>query len=86
MAADANVAAIVQINPGHIEADPVGIRNASRGDQDVAAFDSPLAGGRARRNSDLFAGSSAHVTDLGRDGKLNAFRAENALQFVGNVG
>ena len=41
---DANIAAIVQLDPGHIEADPVGIRNATRGDQDVAAFNRPLAG------------------------------------------
>ena len=76
---DANVAAIVQIDPGHIEADPVGIRNASRGDQDVAAFNRPLAGSRPHRNRDLFAGAAAHVKDLGRHDETECLQSRGCV-------
>ena len=62
---DANVAAAVEIDPCHIEADPVSVRNASRGDKDVAAFDGLLAGSRPHRHCDLFAGTATHLEDLG---------------------
>src|SRR6266852_4757410 len=40
---------------------------AARRDQDVAALDLLLTGGRAHANIDLFFGSAAHIEGLGRD-------------------
>ena len=83
---DANVAAIVQLDPGHVETGPVGVRNATSGGQDVAAFNRALTRSRPHRNRDLFAGTAAYEMDLGRHDELNAFGAQDALQFIGNIG
>src|SRR5882724_13129587 len=43
---DANVATGVQLDAGVLEADPRGVRRASSRDEDVAALDPSLPGGR----------------------------------------
>jgi hypothetical protein len=63
-----------------------GIRHAPGGDQDVAALDRPLAGGRANSEPDLLAGAGAHAKDFGRKRKLDAFGAEDLLHSGGNIG
>jgi hypothetical protein len=82
---DANVAAIVELDTGLLQADAVGVRNAARGNQNVAALDRPLGGARAHGHADLLSGAAAHAKDLGRQQKLNAFGAEDPLQFLGDV-
>src|SRR5262249_49776674 len=52
--------------PRLIEPDPGGVWNASRRDQDVAALDLLLTGGRAHGNADFLAGSALHIESLGR--------------------
>src|SRR5215813_3889244 len=44
---DANISASVQLDPGLLEADSLGVWNATRRDQNVAALDLLLAGWRA---------------------------------------
>ena len=56
---DANVATTVQLNAGLLKPDPGGVRNAPRRDQDVAALDLLLAGGRAHDKADFLSGSAA---------------------------
>jgi hypothetical protein len=63
---DANVATTVQLDASLLEPDPGGVRNAPRRDQDVAAFDALLAGGRAHDKADFLSGSAAHIDGLGR--------------------
>ena len=59
---DANVTAIIQFDPGLVEADPGSVRNPPCRDQDVAACDLLFAGGRTRYNIDLFARAAASST------------------------
>ena len=63
---DANVTTAVQLDPGVLEPDPGGVWNAPRRDQNVAAIDLSLAGGRAHGEADLFSGSAVHIEGLGR--------------------
>ena len=83
---DANVATTVQLNAGLLEPDPGGVRNAPRRDQDVAALDLLLAGGRAHGKADFLSGSAVHMEGLGRHQKLNAFVTENPLHLIRDVG
>jgi hypothetical protein len=61
-------------------------RSAPRRDQDVAALDLLLTGGRACDKVDCFSGSAVHVEGLGTDKKLNTFVTENPLQPLRDVG
>jgi hypothetical protein len=83
---DANITASVQLDPSLVEPDPGGVWNAPCCDQDIAALDLLLAGGRARHNTDLFTRPAVHTVDFGRRQKLNAFVAEDPLHFIRDVG
>ena len=83
---DANVAVSVQLDAGLLEPDPGGIGNAPRRDQDVAALDLLLTGGRAHGEADFFAGSALHIEGLRLEEKLNAFVTQNSLHFIDDVG
>jgi hypothetical protein len=54
-----NIAATVQLDPNFLKADAGGVGNTSGRDQDVAALDLLLAGGRAHDKADFLA-RSAH--------------------------
>src|SRR6185369_13785962 len=70
---DANIATTVQLDAGLLEPDPGGVRRPPRRDQDVAALDLLLTGGRAHGQADLPSGSTANLEDLGRHEELDAF-------------
>src|SRR5262245_51757742 len=52
---------------------PLGVWNATRRDQNVAALDLLLAGWRAHRNADFLSRASVNVEGLGRYQTLDAF-------------
>src|SRR5262249_41191164 len=83
---DANIAASVQLDPGLLEADSLGVWNATRRDQNVAAFDLLLAGWRAHRNADFLSRASVNVEGLGRYQTLDAFVTEDPLHLIRDVG
>ena len=62
---DANVTTAVQLDPGLLEPDPGGVRNAPRRDQDVAARNRLLPGGDAHDKADLLSGSAVHIEGFG---------------------
>ena len=70
---DANVTATVQLDADLAEADPGGVRNAPRRDEDVAALDFLLARVRADVKAHSLSGLAAHLEELGRDKNLDAF-------------
>src|SRR5207244_4357287 len=55
---DANIAVSVQLDAGFLETDPGSVRNASCADQDIAAVDPLLTGGRAHGEADTLARSA----------------------------
>ena len=83
---NANVAMTVHLNTGLLKPDPGGVRNAPRRDQDVAALDVLLTGGRAHNKADCLSGSAVHLEGLGRHENLNTFVTENPLHLSRNVG
>src|SRR5262245_13854848 len=58
----------------------------ARCDQDVAALDVSLAGGRAHDQADFVPGSAVHMEDLGLYEKEDAFVTENPLHLLRDVG
>jgi hypothetical protein len=83
---DANVATTLQLDAGLLEPDPGSVRNAPRGNQDVAALDLLLTGSRAQGNADFLTGSAVHIEGLGRHQKLDSFVTQNPLNFICDVG
>src|SRR6516165_9891704 len=69
---DADVTARGQFYAGLLDADVGSIRNASRRDENVAAFDILLARSGAGEKADLLARSAANVQKLGGHVNLNA--------------
>ena len=63
---DPDIATTVQLDTGHLKPDPGAVRNAPGGDQDIAALDSLLTGGRADEKTDSPSGSALHAKELGR--------------------
>src|SRR5262245_66432809 len=82
---DANVAAAVQLDADLVEADAGGVRDASCSDQQVAALNLPLAGGRAHGHAHLFARSALPVEGLRLDEEGDAFIGEEPLHLNGDV-
>jgi hypothetical protein len=82
---DANVTATVQLDADFAEADPGGVRNAPRGNEDVAAPDVLLAGARADVEAHFLSGLTAHTEELGRHMNLDPFVFENPLHLVRDV-
>src|SRR5215510_1113459 len=76
---NANVAATVQLNTGLLKPDPSGVGNAPRRDQNVAALDVLLTGGRAHDQADFLSGSAVHLEGVSRHQDLNTFITENPL-------
>src|SRR5262249_26377313 len=83
---DANISASVQLDPGLLEADSLGVWNATRRDQNVAALDLLLAGWRPHRNADFLSRASVNVEGLGRYQTLDAFVTEDPLHLIRDVG
>ena len=82
---DANVTATVQLDADLAEADPGGVRNAPRCDEDVAPLDVLLAGVRADVKADPLSGLAVHMEELGRDKNLDAFVSENPPHLMQDV-
>src|SRR5262249_21783845 len=83
---DLDIAATVQLDAGFLEPDPGGIRRASRSDQDVAALDPLLTGGRADDKPDLLSGSAVDADGLGRHEELNTLLTQYPLQLSRDIG
>src|SRR5262245_61361045 len=83
---NANVAATVQLNTGLLKPDPSGVGNAPRRDQNVAALDVLLTGGRAHDQADFLSGSAVHLEGVSRHQDLNTFITENPLDLICDVG
>src|SRR5262245_16422255 len=83
---DANVATAVELDAGLFEPNRVGVGNAPRRHQDVAAVDHLLAGGRAHDKAHILSGSTARPESLGFQEELNAFASENPLHLTRDVG
>jgi hypothetical protein len=58
---DANVSATIQLDAHFFKANAVGVWEAPRSDEQVAAFDLPLAGGSTHAHPYFFAGWALHV-------------------------
>src|SRR5207249_11484524 len=74
---NADVAMTVHLNTGLLQPHPGGLRNAPRRDQDVAALDVLLTGGRAHDKADCLSGSLVQLQGLGRPEHLHTVVAEH---------
>src|SRR5262249_12828167 len=83
---DADIAASVRLDPGRVDTDPGRVGNPPRGDEKIARVYLPVAARRVQCDDDLVARAALHGARLRIQQKFNAFRAQNALDLVGNVG
>src|SRR2546430_15041892 len=82
----ANITTAVQLDTGLLEADPCGIRRATHRDEEVAALDPLLSGGRPHEDRHILAGSAVHTQSLSFHETLDPFGAENPMYLLRNVG
>src|SRR5262249_37085094 len=82
---DLDVAPRVQLDAGHVEADPGGVGRPPRRNQDVAAGDSPFTSCGPDAQAHLFSGSPLDVEYVGPEKDIDPFGAEDAADFFGNV-
>src|SRR5262249_45102432 len=81
----ANVTTIIQLNPGLLKTDSIGIRDTSSGDQDIAAIDVLLTRRRADDKFNILSRLPTYREELSFQENLNAFVAKSAPHFLENV-
>src|SRR5262245_34971052 len=83
---DTHVASRVELDAGLLEADPDRVGCTPDGNQDVAAFDSLLAGCRTRQDRDVLSRPTVHTERLSTEETFDAFGEQDFPHLTRDVG